>query len=75
MMLRSVKWVGRAVAALVGLLLVSSTLAQSANVKPEDEYKQKLRVTEDIQPLGENPFGENISTYNGGEARGVRVII
>ena len=66
MMLRSVKWGGRAVAALVGLLLVSSTLAQSANVKPEDEYKQKLRVTEDIQPLGENPFGENISTYNGG---------
>ncbi|WP_346948518.1 hypothetical protein [Dyella sp.] len=39
--------------------------SQSAAVKPEDEYKKKIKVTEDIQPLGENPFGESISLYNG----------
>lgn len=32
---------------------------------PEDEYKKLVRVNEDIQPLGEHPFGENISLYDG----------
>jgi hypothetical protein len=39
--------------------------AQSTSVTPEDEFKQKIRVSQDIQPLGEKPFGENISLYNG----------
>jgi hypothetical protein len=38
--------------------------AQSA-ATPEDEYKKLIRVNEDIQPLGEHPFGENISLYDG----------
>jgi len=37
-----------------------------ADVTPEDEYKKKIRVSEEISPLGEHPFGERISTYNGG---------
>jgi len=37
-----------------------------ADVTPEDEYKKKIRVSEEISPLGEHPFGEQISTYNGG---------
>ncbi|EIL97953.1 hypothetical protein RHOFW104T7_06615 [Rhodanobacter thiooxydans] len=45
-------------------LLASLGHAQSV-VKPEDEYKKLIRVSEDIQPLGENPFGEQISVYNG----------
>lgn|SRR6187402_3084278 len=30
--------------------------AQSA-VTPEQEYKKRIHVTDDISPLGENPFG------------------
>jgi len=32
---------------------------------PEDEYKKLIRVSQDIQPLGDTPFGEHISLYNG----------
>ncbi|WP_336807971.1 hypothetical protein [Fulvimonas yonginensis] len=32
---------------------------------PEDEYRKLIHVNEDIQPLGEHPFGENISLYDG----------
>src|SRR3569623_3236998 len=39
--------------------------AQTNPVTPEQEYKKLIRVSEDIQPLGENPFGENISLYDG----------
>lgn len=39
--------------------------AQSTTVTPEDEYKKLIRVSEDIQPLGESPFGEQVSLYNG----------
>lgn len=34
-------------------------------VKPEDEYKKLIKVNEDIQPLGDTPFGEKISLYDG----------
>jgi YD repeat-containing protein len=39
--------------------------AQSTTVSPEDEYRKAIKVSEDIQPLGENPFGEQIGLYNG----------
>ncbi|WP_266160649.1 hypothetical protein, partial [Dyella silvatica] len=45
------------------LWLFSTSLA--AQSSPEQEYKKLLKVSEEIQPLGENPFGENISLYNG----------
>lgn len=32
---------------------------------PEDEYKDQIRVSQDIQPLGATPFGENINLYDG----------
>lgn len=52
---------------LIGLCSFTSGVlhAQAAAVTPEDEFKKKIRVSEDIQPLGENPFGEQISLYNG----------
>jgi hypothetical protein len=50
--------------AAVFFSLASVCHAQSA-VTPETEYKKLLRVNEDIQPLGEKPFGEHISLYNG----------
>ncbi|CAM5426943.1 hypothetical protein RLIN73S_04232 [Rhodanobacter lindaniclasticus] len=38
--------------------------AQTA-VTPEDEYKKLIGVSEDIQLLGEDAFGEQLSLYNG----------
>lgn len=32
---------------------------------PESEYRQLIRVNQDIQPLGEHPFGERISLADG----------
>ena len=32
---------------------------------PEAEYRQLIRVNEDVQPLGEHPFGEQINIYDG----------
>ncbi|MHB1059116.1 MAG: hypothetical protein ACYC0F_14655 [Rhodanobacter sp.] len=43
----------------------SSLCHAQSKVTPEDEYKKLIRVSEDIQPLGENPFGEQVSLYNG----------
>ncbi|HEY9133770.1 MAG TPA: chitinase N-terminal domain-containing protein [Dyella sp.] len=40
-------------------------LSEAQNVSPEDELKQKIKIIEEIQPLGENPFGEKISLYSG----------
>lgn len=41
----------------------SAALAQSA--APEDELRKLIRISEDVQPLGDNAFGEQISLYNG----------
>ncbi|WP_233842208.1 hypothetical protein [Dyella sp. 2HG41-7] len=35
------------------------------SVTPEDDYKQLIQVDQNIHPLGEHPFGENISLYDG----------
>ncbi|WP_158544944.1 fibronectin type III domain-containing protein [Dyella monticola] len=46
--------------------LGTSGLARSqSTVTPDQEYQQLIKVNQDIQPLGANPFGENISPYNG----------
>jgi len=42
-----------------------SCMTHAQSVVPEDEYKKLTRVSEDIQPLGEHPFGEDISIYDG----------
>lgn len=39
--------------------------SQSAPVTPESEYQKRIKVSEDIQPLGENLFGEHVSLYSG----------
>jgi YD repeat-containing protein len=46
------------------LLIASTAWAQTVNT-PEDEYKKLIKVNEDIQPLGDTPFGERISLYDG----------
>jgi hypothetical protein len=47
------------------MVVFAATMAHGQNAKPEEEYKKLSRVSEDIQPLGEHPFGENISLYDG----------
>jgi YD repeat-containing protein len=51
--------------ALVPAILIYSPLSQSQSALPEDEVRKLIRVSEDVQPLGENPFGEQVSLYNG----------
>ncbi|MEV8521418.1 hypothetical protein ABZR86_16605 [Dyella marensis] len=65
MKLGSRRWVGQWVFVWIALLVASHAWSQAANVTPENEYKKRIRVSEDIQPLGENPFGEQIGLYNG----------
>jgi YD repeat-containing protein len=36
-----------------------------AQTTPEDEYKNLIKVNEDIQPLGDAPFGEDVNLYTG----------
>ncbi|SEM54414.1 YD repeat-containing protein [Luteibacter sp. UNCMF331Sha3.1] len=62
MAFRSGRW------CLAVVLLCASSLgqAQSATTNPEDEYKKLVKVQTDIQPLGENPFGEAVNLFDGG---------
>ena len=45
------------------LVLAGSCHAQS--VTPDQEYQKLIQVDQNIEPLGEHPFGESISTYDG----------
>lgn len=44
---------------------LTSASAQTTTSNPEDEYKKLVKVDEEVQPLGENPFGENVNVYDG----------
>lgn len=33
---------------------------------PATEYRDKVKVAETVQPLGDSPFGENVNLYKGG---------
>src|SRR5215469_8357699 len=56
---RSCLWV----AAL--LVLAGSCHAQSTGATPDQEYQKLIQVDQNIEPLGEHPFGENINPYDG----------
>lgn len=45
--------------------MLFSAACQAQSVTPEDEYKQLIKVNQDIQALGPHPFGENINLYDG----------
>ena len=51
--------------AVLLVLITTCCAAYAATVTPEDEYRKLIKVNEDVQPLGENPFGEKISLYDG----------
>lgn len=47
-------------------VLAGSCHAQSSGgATPDLEYQKLIQVDQNIEPLGEHPFGENISTYDG----------
>jgi YD repeat-containing protein len=50
--------------AVVWMVFCLGAHAQTA-ATPEGEYKQLIKVDQDIQPLGAHPFGENISLRDG----------
>ncbi len=56
---------GWARACLIGLMLFTVSLHAWGQSTPEDEYKKLIKVDQDIHPLGEHPFGEDISLMYG----------
>ncbi|HEV2679260.1 MAG TPA: hypothetical protein VGV14_02055, partial [Rhodanobacter sp.] len=56
-------WQGICLSAV--LLFSFGALSHAQSVTPEDEYKNLVKVDQDIQPLGAHPFGESISLYDG----------
>ncbi|MFC3651555.1 hypothetical protein ACFONN_08390, partial [Dyella humi] len=49
----------------VAVLLVLSGWCHAQSVTPDQEYQKLIQVDQNIEPLGEHPFGENINTYDG----------
>jgi RHS repeat-associated protein len=53
---------------LMAVLMVGyagATLADTAE-SPATEYRDRIKVAQTVQPLGETPFGENINLFRGG---------
>ncbi|MGE7137250.1 hypothetical protein ACQKIE_06430 [Luteibacter sp. NPDC031894] len=50
----------RVLFALVVMLFAYQGWAQTA-ANPEDEYKKRVKVDEEMSPLGDNPFDSNKS--------------
>jgi YD repeat-containing protein len=59
--------ISQALVVAITLLSATATVRAQAqsNAQPEDEYKKLIQVSQDIQPLGDNPFGERIGLYDG----------
>lgn len=53
-------------ASVATLLLVAATGASADTISDKTtEYTNRIKTAETIQPLGETPFGEQVSLYNG----------
>ncbi|UPG96709.1 hypothetical protein L2Y97_13275 [Luteibacter aegosomatissinici] len=49
-----------------GLLLLSAIgVSHAQTTNPEDEYKKLVRVNDQLAPLGDTPFGEQIDLHDG----------
>ena len=53
---------------LVALGIIAGVLspAWAGTLTPATEYRDKVKVAETVQPLGDSPFGENVNLYKGG---------
>ncbi|HTV84874.1 MAG TPA: hypothetical protein VME63_05690 [Dyella sp.] len=59
------RWQGSCLWVAVLWVLAGSCHAQTTYATPDQEYQKLIQVDQNIEPLGEHPFGENISTYDG----------
>ena len=57
------RWQGSCLWAAALFVLAGSCHAQSAT--PDQEYQKLIQVDQNIEPLGEHPFGESINLYDG----------
>src|ERR1700754_1599228 len=46
------------------IVLVAPACAQTLPT-PDEQFQRHMKVNEDITPLGENPFGEQVGLYTG----------
>lgn len=51
--------------ATAGFGVSSVVLAQSDESTPEEQFHHRMRINQDITPLGDNSFGEQLDLYNG----------
>jgi YD repeat-containing protein len=49
----------------VPVLTVSAVLHAQTYLSPADEYAKRIRVTEELDPLGEGALGDHINLYDG----------
>lgn len=59
---RGLRWV---LCAAVFFSWVAPAWSQSDESTPEEMFHRRIHVNEEVQPLGENPFGEQVSLQNG----------
>jgi len=59
------RWQRSCLWAVALLVLAGSCHAQSTSATPDQEYQKLIKVDQNIAPLGEHPFGENINPYDG----------
>ncbi|MCB1560395.1 MAG: hypothetical protein KDI75_04800, partial [Xanthomonadales bacterium] len=50
----------------LGSILVAATDMAHAQLREANEYVDRIKTTRTVQPLGENPFGEQINMVTGG---------
>ena len=58
-----VRWQGSCLRVTALFVLIGSCHAQSAT--PDQEYQKLVQVDQNVDPVGEHPFGENINPYDG----------
>lgn len=63
--MRNAKAWGRLLSGLLAASVFSGSAWSQSTLTPDQEYQKLIKVNEDIAPLGANPFGENISPYDG----------
>ena len=54
-----------ALCALASFAAASSAFADTL-VTPSTEYRDRIKVSQTVQPTGDTPFGENVNLYKGG---------
>lgn len=57
--MRSERWM------LLGLVQLAGSPLAAQTLVPDEDYLRRLKASETIQPVGDNPFGEQVNLYTG----------